>query len=197
MIKNITNEANKNTLLLAFSSTLTKINLTYHPSKSRGDNAGNAAAFAYYRYRMAKDDVDLDVWDSFNTKFRKIVKAKNEVATAINTSTIKNATILKGSATDLHQIGDESIDYIYTDPPYGSKIPYLDLSVMWNAWLDLDVTEQDRKEEAIEGGSLNKTKDEYSELLANSIKEMYRVLKFDRWMSFFLLIKILIIGTSL
>lgn len=184
MIKNITNEANKNTLLLAFSSTLTKINLTYHPSKSRGDNAGNAAAFAYYRYRMAKDDVDLDVWDSFNTKFRKIVKAKNEVATAINTSTIKNATILKGSATDLHQIGDESIDYIYTDPPYGSKIPYLDLSVMWNAWLDLDVTEQDRKEEAIEGGSLNKTKDEYSELLANSIKEMYRVLKFDRWMSF-------------
>ncbi len=184
LIKNITNEANKNTLLLAFSSTLTKINLTYHPSKSRGDNAGNAAAFAYYRYRMAKDDVDLDVWDSFNTKFRKIVKAKNEVATAINTSTIKNATILKGSATDLHQIGDESIDYIYTDPPYGSKIPYLDLSVMWNAWLDLDVTEQDRKEEAIEGGSLNKTKDEYSELLANSIKEMYRVLKFDRWMSF-------------
>ena len=76
------------------------------------------------------------------------------------------------------------MDYIYTDPPYGAKIPYLDLSTMWNAWLDLDVTDQDREAEAIEGGSLAKTKEEYSDLLSNSIKEMYRILKFDRWLSF-------------
>lgn len=81
-------------------------------------------------------------------------------------------------------IENESVDYIYTDPPYGDKIPYLDLSIMWNAWLDLSVSENDRKAEAIEGGRLNKTKDEYSDLLAQSIKEMYRVLKFDRWLSF-------------
>jgi len=55
---------------------------------------------------------------------------------------------------------------------------------MWNSWLDLEVTENDRKEEAIEGGRLRKEKDEYCNLLAQSIREMYRVLKFDRWMSF-------------
>lgn len=55
---------------------------------------------------------------------------------------------------------------------------------MWNAWLDLDVTEEDYKLEAIEGGEHNKSKDEYNDLMAQSIKEMYRVLKFDRWLSF-------------
>lgn len=184
LILRVKNKSVKNSLLLAFSSTLTKINLTYHPSSSRGDNAGNAAPFAYYRYRIAKDKVDLNVWDSFVTKYNKIVKAKKEIENIITNETLKNVQISKGTATDLSQIETESIDYIYTDPPYGNKIPYLDLSVMWNSWLDLEVTEDDRKEEAIEGGTLEKSKDDYSNLLAKSIKEMYRVLKFNRWMSF-------------
>ena len=55
---------------------------------------------------------------------------------------------------------------------------------MWNAWLDLDVTSEDYELEAIEGGDKQKSKNEYNDLIAQSIKEMYRVLKFDRWMSF-------------
>jgi adenine-specific DNA methylase len=31
---------------------------------------------------------------------------------------------------------------------------------------------------------LKKTKQQYADLIAESIKEMYRVLKFNRWMSF-------------
>jgi adenine-specific DNA methylase len=38
--------------------------------------------------------------------------------------------------------------------------------------------------EAIEGGEHNKSKENYNELITKSIQEMYRVLKFDRWMSF-------------
>lgn len=89
-----------------------------------------------------------------------------------------------GTATNFKWIPKESVDYIYTDPPYGKKIPYLDLSVMWNAWLDLEVTEKDYEQEAIEGGEHHKGKDDYNHLIAESIKEMYRVLKFDRWLSF-------------
>jgi hypothetical protein len=55
---------------------------------------------------------------------------------------------------------------------------------MWNAWLDLDVTEDDYKNEAIEGGEHKKSKEDYKNLISQSIKEMYRVLKFDRWLSF-------------
>jgi len=84
----------------------------------------------------------------------------------------------------MENIKDESVDYIYTDPPYGAKIPYLDLSIMWNAWLDLPVDSQDYDLEVIEGGEQKKSKDAYASLLGQSISEMFRVLKYDRWMSF-------------
>lgn len=174
----------KNTLLLMFSGLVTKVNLTYHSSTSRGDGGGDAAAFRYYRYRIAPTPVDLDIMQFFELRYKKVRDAKKEMEYFINENTISKAQIVKGTATNLKFIPKETVDYIYTDPPYGKKIPYLDLSAMWNAWLDLEVTEQDYKDEAIEGGEHEKSKDEYNELMSQSIKEMYRVLKFDRWLSF-------------
>jgi len=177
----------RNSLLLMFSGLVTKVNLTFHTSTYATENSiggGNAAAFQYYRYRIAPSPVEIDTMKYFELRFQKVKAAKKEMEYFINERTISNAQILKGTATDLSFIPKESVDYIYTDPPYGKKIPYLDLSAMWNAWLDLDVTAEDYQQEAIEGGEHNKSKDEYNELIAKSIREMYRVLKFDRWMSF-------------
>lgn len=182
LIRKVKNKDFRNTLLLAFSSSVNKLNLTFHYTKSAG--GGDSGPFRYYRYRIAPKPADLDIFNVYKSKFNLVIRAKKEIASVVSENEANNAQILKGSATDLSMIETGTIDYIYTDPPYGSKIPYLDLSTMWNAWLDLEVSEQDRKDEAIEGGSLEKTKDEYSDLLAQSIKEMYRVLKFNRWMSF-------------
>jgi len=185
IIKKQTNENIRNSLLLMFSGLVTKVNLTYHTSKiATKDGQGDASAFRYYRYRIAPEPVDVDVMKYFSLRYQKIRDAKKEMEYFINEKTISNAQIIKGTATNLKFLPKESVDYIYTDPPYGKKIPYLDLSAMWNAWLDLDVSEQDFKEEAIEGGEHDKSKAEYNELMAQSIKEMYRVLKFDRWLSF-------------
>lgn len=184
LIKQVPFRTIQKNLLLSFSSTITKINLTYHPSSSRGDNAGDCAPFRYYRYRIAPEEVHLEVCSTFLTKVKKLIAAKKEIAPLISRDKLKNAQVIKGTATNLDFIDNESIDYIYTDPPYGKKIPYLDLSVMWNAWLDLEVTKEEYELEAIEGGEHHKTKADYSNLIAESIKEMYRVLKFDRWMSF-------------
>jgi DNA modification methylase len=171
-------------LLLMFSSSLNKINLTYHASKGRSEGRGNSSIFAMYRYRKAPAPGQVDLLTTFEAKLKKIVNAKREILPLINEQTIHNAQIIKGTATKLDKVETESVDYIYTDPPYGKKIQYLDLSIMWNAWLDLKVSEKDYELEAIEGGEHHKTKDDYSNLLAESIREMYRVLKFDRWMSF-------------
>lgn len=175
----------RNSLLLMFSGLVTKVNLTYHTGNTATrDGQGNASAFQYYRYRIAPDPKDVDIIKYFELRFQKITQAKKEMEYFINEKTISNAQIVKGSATNLKFIPRESVDYIYTDPPYGRKIPYLDLSTMWNAWLDLEVSEEDYQQEAIEGGEQKKSKEEYNELIAQSIKEMYRVLKFDRWLSF-------------
>lgn len=172
----------RNSLLLAFSSSVNKHNLTFHYTKS--DGGGDSGAFRYYRYRIAPAPGDMPLIKIFETKFGKVMSAKKEMEYFINKDTIPYLKVLKGTATDLSFIPKESVDYIYTDPPYGKKIPYLDLSVMWNAWLDLEVTKEDYEMEAIEGGEKHKSKDEYNFLISKSIQEMYRVLKFDRWMSF-------------
>lgn len=176
------NKSIKKVLLLMFSGLVTRINLTYHNSKSSG--TGDAAAFRYYRYRIAPSPTELDIIHTFTNRYKRVVKAKKEMEYFINEDTISNIKVIKGSATDLSFIENESVDYIYTDPPYGKKIPYLDLSIMWNAWLDLDVSDEDYDLEAIEGGEHNKSKKEYNELIAKSIEEMFRVLKYDRWLSF-------------
>lgn len=92
--------------------------------------------------------------------------------------------IFQADATNLSEIESESIDFIYTDPPYGAKIPYLDLSTMWNVWLDLPVDSSIKEKECIEKGSLEKSKYDYENLMKQSLKEMYRVLKFNRWLAF-------------
>lgn len=184
LIQKQKNENIRKTLMLMFSGLLTKINMTYHQSSDRSEGRGNASAFAYYRYRLAPRPVELEIMKYFEIRLKKLLDAKKEIQYYINEKTRDNLKIVKGSATNLDFIPNESIDYIYTDPPYGAKIPYLDLSAMWNSWLDLEVTEDDYKNEAIEGGGHSKSKEEYNTLISKSIQEMYRVLKFDRWMSF-------------
>ncbi|MBB1125060.1 DNA methyltransferase [Thiospirillum jenense] len=174
------NESIKKSLLLAFYNTVSLCNLTFHATPHGG---GNHFGY-YYRYRMAKIPTILDVMQVFERKFERVLAAKKEIFPNINENTIHNLKAVKQSATDLSFLNNESIDYIYTDPPYGKKIAYLDLSIIWNAWLDLPVTPADYQLEAIEGGELGKSKAEYNDLIAKSIAEMYRVLKFDRWMSF-------------
>ena len=181
----------RNTLLLMFSGLVTKKNLTYHTSKiATKDGQGDASAMRYYRYRIAPNPIDVDTITYFDLRFKKIFAAKKEIEAncLLYQKTMEqinqDAKIIKGSATDLSFLSKESVDYIYTDPPYGKKIPYLDLSATWNAWLDLEVTEDDYANEAIEGGEHNKSKEDYNSLIAKSIQEMYRVLKFDRWLSF-------------
>jgi hypothetical protein len=126
----------------------------------------------------------------FQYKFKLIYNGKQEISEKclLHQKTVEQAAtgvdIHKGNAANLSFLPNESVDYIYTDPPYGKKIPYLDLSAMWNAWLDIEVSEDDYEHEAIEGGTHNKTKESYNRLIAASICEMFRVLKFDRWLSF-------------
>lgn len=174
----------RNCLMLMFSGLLNKVNLTYHSSEGRSEGRGDSSVFRYYRYRIAPQPAEIDMMTYFKSRFKKVVAAKQEISGLINAKTVKDAKVIKGTATDLSSIATESIDYIYTDPPYGSKIPYLDLSIMFTAWLDLPISAKDYANEVIEGGEAEKSKKEYSELLVKSIAEMARVLKFDRWMSF-------------
>lgn len=84
-------------------------------------------------------------------------------------------TIVQGSATKL-PLSDESIDYCFTDPPFGAHIVYSDVSLLWEAWLD-DLTDRSSEAIVVRGGDHAKTVGDYGELLRNSFREVCRVLK--------------------
>ena len=94
--------------------------------------------------------------------------------------------ILNGSASSLSPIiSDGTIDYIFTDPPFGANIFYADCSLLWEAWLQ-DFT--DVQQEAVWNKSLKpeqggKTLADYAVIMDKAFAEMHRVLKPGRWAS--------------
>ena len=84
-----------------------------------------------------------------------------------------------GSTTNL-PIPDNSIDYIFTDPPFGSNLNYSELSYIWEARLKVQ-TQQ--KSEAVMNKVQGKGLLEYQELMTKCFSEYYRVLKPNRWIT--------------
>lgn len=82
-----------------------------------------------------------------------------------------------GSATNLSWIADQSVDYVFTDPPFGNNIHYADCNIVWEAWLG-EVTNNDaeivvNKSRRLENGG--KTVADYQRLLAEAFREARRV----------------------
>ncbi|MHC4616934.1 MAG: DNA methyltransferase [Planctomycetota bacterium] len=95
-----------------------------------------------------------------------------------------SVAVIKGSATSLTSVANESIDYIFTDPPFGENIFYADCSILWESWL------QDYTDESLEivcndrrVGEPFKTLQDYQDLMTAAFGEMSRVLKPGRWIS--------------
>jgi DNA modification methylase len=90
--------------------------------------------------------------------------------------------IRQGSASSLKEIPDSSIDYVFTDPPFGSNLFYADCSMLWESWLGQYTDE--RYEMVVSDrrvGGPFKTLDDYASMMTAAIREMYRVLKPGRW----------------
>lgn len=84
------------------------------------------------------------------------------------------------SATALKNIPNESIDYIFIDPPFGANIMYSELNCISESWLRVKTNSQS---EAIMNKTQKKELIEYQQLMVNSFKELYRVLKPNRWVT--------------
>ena len=86
-----------------------------------------------------------------------------------------------GSTTDISKtVPENSVDYIFTDPPFGGNLNYSELSFMWEAWLRVLTN---TRNEAIMNNSQGKGLLEYQTLMEQCFIEYYRILKPGRWMT--------------
>ncbi len=89
---------------------------------------------------------EVNVWNCFERRVQKLIKAvaeseamrfdaKSGGLPAVCAGDADYA-ILKGDCLALlPQLPDESVDLVITDPPHGDRIPYLELSEIWNVIL--------------------------------------------------------------
>ena len=92
--------------------------------------------------------------------------------------------LINGSATQI-PIDDNSVDYVFIDPPHTNRVLYMEQSLMWNAWLGLDEEIEWDNEIVVTEAKNRKKKnsDNYNLLLDKAFGEIYRVLKPNRYFS--------------
>ena len=86
------------------------------------------------------------------------------------------------STQDAGYIGlrNDTLDYIFIDPPFGANLNYSELNCLWESWMKLPTNNTN---EAIENSAQGKGSTEYRQLMTVCFKEAYRVLKPGRWMT--------------
>jgi len=139
-------------------------------------------------YWIPKEHFEINVWNCFENRYKRILKAKKSLCNIkynIDEGNSfedlifknKNLVLYNEPAQDvLVKFPSNSIDYIITDPPHGDRQPYLELSLLWNSWLDM--TPNYEKEVVIsDSKERGKNRDNYYELLKKVFCEIERVLK--------------------
>lgn len=170
-ITKIKEEPIRDLLKLAFLNTL------LHVSKLKAENVRPMAVNNYW---VPDDWIEENVWFRFNERFNLLKKGKGITFKRISQSAYKNLKVHNASALNLSMLDDNSIEYIFTDPPYGDSIQYFELSMIWNAWLG---NMPSNREEAVINPAQKKDVNDYGLLLNTAFSEMFRVLKYGRWIS--------------
>lgn len=136
---------------------------------------------------------EMNAWNCFEERFYKVLRGKNESNTSIkNFKEAKNFNELNNDTNILIQtfntleldkiIPPNSIDYVFTDPPYGDAVPYLELDYMWSSWLKFS---PDFEDEIIISDSpiRNKTPEVYERMLKAAFSQVYKVLRPGKYMT--------------
>lgn len=116
---------------------------------------------------------EASLLEMLDMRIASILKAKETVPNVYSNA------IYVGSADDL-SINDNSIDYIFTDPPFGANINYSELNSMPEPWLRVMTN---NSHEAIVNESQNKSESTYRDTMTKSFSEYFRILKPGKWMT--------------
>ncbi|MGB6484019.1 MAG: DNA methyltransferase [Candidatus Acidiferrales bacterium] len=118
---------------------------------------------------------EANVFVTFERKARTILDHLDSTAANFKGRVV----VVNDSATSIRRIPDNSVDVIFTDPPFGANINYSEMNLLWESWLGRYT---DTVSEAIVNRVQGKGVHEYETLMTQSLSQCYRVLRPGHWM---------------
>ncbi len=179
-INGVDDDAVRQALRFAFTAILPRASMRYQWSAKRPLNAQNQT------YYVAPVYYEWNVFDLYGRKVNAVIRAHESLSNhgdLLSAERPRDVRYEIASAEKLKHLDDSSVDYVFTDPPFGSNIFYADMNLFQEAWLG-EVT--DHSCEAVvhttrkrKDGSMER----YKRLLTDAFSESFRVLKPGRHMS--------------
>jgi hypothetical protein len=126
-------------------------------------------------YYVPSQIAEVSPWYALNGKLRRFPAAFGPIADRRQ----QPLAVTTGSATSL-PLANDSVDYVFVDPPFGENIYYADLNYLIESWHR--VWTDSRPEAIIDRAKAKKLVD-YQRLMETAFLEHARVLKPGRWMT--------------
>ncbi len=162
-------------LLFAFTAVLTRASKRYQWSRQRPLNAANA------NYYVAPVFYEWNVFDLFDRKVAAAIRSDEWIRQHRNGAPSPDArdpaVVYDIASADKLPLEDDSVDYVFTDPPFGANIFYSDMNLFQEAWLS-EVTDPDAEAvvDRVDTGA-PRTAARYEQMLVDSLRECRRVVK--------------------
>lgn len=159
----IMNREDMNLSRIVFTSIMMNCTKTY---RYRTNGKGGSISGTLYIPSLFQEN---NIFESARRKVSDFQKRRNI-----------DSSIVGVSSTTKLLVPTNSIDYIFTDPPFGSNLNYSELSFIWESWLKVKTNVM---KEAIINKAQKKTISSYHDLMEKCFSEYYRVLKPNRWIT--------------
>ena len=151
------------------STKMNRVHINNYFYGGGGWNAGHLKGTLYIPSLPVETSILEQIHDKLNLYLRAIPLLPDHYGNGLFVASAENTTIKSNS-----------IDYIFTDPPFGANINYSELNFLPETWLRVATN---NKTEAIENNAQGKNKTFYYDEMQRCFAEYYRVLKPGKWMT--------------